>query len=106
MRTTGLLDTGSTETMIPEGIARILGLEMKDSDKTDVTAVCGKTEGWQSKMRIIVEEKHRKHEIAIPACILKSEDLDEIVIGREGFFEAFDITFMEKKKRVKLKPVG
>ncbi len=80
---------------------------MKKSNKTTVTAVGGKTKAWQSKMKIIVEEKgRRKHQITAPICIMRDEDLDEIVIGREGFFEAFDITFMETKKKVKLKPVG
>lgn len=107
LKTMCLLDSGATETMVPKEIADLLGLEMKKSNKTTVTAVGGKTEAWQSKIKIIVEEKgRRKHHITASTCILNDNDLDEIVVGRAGFFEAFDITFMETRKRVRLKPVG
>ncbi len=42
--------------------------------------------------------------VKVPCHIL--DDFDELVIGRAGFFDAFEITFCESKREVKLKYVS
>ena len=105
LRVLGLLDTGSTQCYIRKDLAEILNLTLSDELKTDVTTIGQKIAAWETRMKIIVEGTHGAiHEITVPVGVMPNEKLDEIIIGREAFFDAFDITFAERRKRILLKP--
>ncbi len=105
LRVLGLLDTGSTQCYIRKDLAEILALELSDEMKTDVTTIGQKVAAWETKMKILVEGTHGTiHEITVPVGVMPNDQLDEIIIGREAFFDAFDITFAERRKRILLKP--
>ena len=57
-----------------------------------------------TKFSIMVQKGHEKYAInAEVKVILEAEDDFPILIGREGFFEEFKITFDEHGKKVILK---
>lgn len=105
LRVLGLLDTGSTQCYIRKDLAEILNLELSEEMKTDVSTIGQKIEAWETKMKIIVEGAHgTTHEVSVPVGVMPNDNLDEIIIGREAFFDAFDITFAERRRRIMLKP--
>ena len=101
----GLLDSGATNSFIPRSLANYIELEINESEEHNITTVGQKVPGHTSEMRIIVEGPRQKRYTAkIPVIVLEEEDLDEIIIGRTGFFNLFRITFHENEKIVVLKP--
>jgi hypothetical protein len=98
----GIIDSGSTETFISGEISEILGLEL--SEEIKVNTAGGDTIGYESNISIEVPMKHNPVKIInMPCCVLK--DFNEIILGRRGFFTAFQITFCEAESWVNLKDV-
>lgn len=99
----GIVDSGATETILPLWLAQVLELEL--NEETEIRFVDRKGTGYSSKLNVFVEMEHgKKVELTVPCIVLK--DADEIVIGRAGFFNAFEITFRENKKEIVLKYMG
>lgn len=99
----GIIDSGATNTILPLFVAEILGLKLKD--KTEVKFVEGIGSGFESKVEIIIEMEHEKKiTLEVPCIIL--DNADEIILGRAGFFDHFDITFKEYRKEIILKYIG
>jgi predicted aspartyl protease len=97
----GLLDSGSTDSAIPKNIAEILGLKL--GKKTRILTPGGEIEGYESEVKIEVPIKHNPVRLVLPCHVI--DGLDEIILGRLGFFEAFEITFCEADSLVRLKDV-
>jgi hypothetical protein len=101
--TLAVLDSGATETSLPMWVAEILGLVFKDEVEIKFLDRMGK--GYESKVEIIVEMEHEKKiQLSVPCVLL--EEGDEVILGRAGFFDSFEIIFRENKKEVILKYVG
>jgi hypothetical protein len=97
-----LLDSGATDTSIPLEIAELLGLKL--GEKIPVRTPGGNITGYESRLTLgIMMEHDRLVKVSAPCHILT--DFDEIVIGRAGFFDSFEITFCEMKKEIRLKHV-
>jgi len=95
-----LLDSGATDTSIPMEIAEILGLKL--GKKIPLRTPGGEISGYESSLTLgIMMEHDRLVKVPAPCHVLK--DFDEIVIGRAGFFDSFEITFCEAKREVRLK---
>jgi len=97
----GLLDSGSTDTVIPRDIAEILDLKL--GEKIPIITPGGTVHGYESTMTIEIPIKHNPVRLKIPCHVL--DEIDEIILGRAGFFEAFEITFCEADSLVRLKDV-
>jgi hypothetical protein len=100
--TMGIIDSGATETFLPKGIAEILGLKLKGEES--IRFPDGKGKGKSSNVKIIINLIRESVELTVPCIVL--ENLDEVVLGRAGFFEYFEILFNERKKEVGLKYLG
>jgi hypothetical protein len=100
MENIALIDSGATDTSIPKLIAEILGLRF--GKKIQIRTPGGEISGYGSEVTVgVLMEHDRLVKIKVPCHIL--EDFDEIVLGRAGFFNAFEITFCEAKREVRLK---
>jgi hypothetical protein len=100
--TLAIIDSGATETSLPLWVSEILGLDIKEEIEVKFADKIGK--GFESKVTIIIEMEHgKKIECAVPCIILDKGD--EVILGRAGFFNNFEITFREYKKEVILKHI-
>ena len=97
----GLIDSGATETAIGNEIAEILGL--KKGKTIPIITAGGKTKGYESELTVEIPIRHNPVRLKLPCHIL--ENFDEIILGRHGFFEAFEITFCESEGWVRLKDI-
>lgn len=101
----GLLDSGSDFIVIPRGVADDLRLKIGKKKEVGI-GVGGTIKMNYSLANIVIEDKKEKHLIRrIPVHIPLSKHfgIDELIIGREPFFEEFDITFCRNSNRILLK---
>jgi len=102
----GLIDSGADYSVIPEGIAQLLGLKY-DGEKHPTFGIGGSVHCIDSKMQIQIEMDRRKYTIIIPVKVILGKKGDDmpILIGRAVFFDKFEITFMQKQMKFRLKKV-
>ena len=100
----GLVDSGSDVSVIPKGLAEYLGLEL-NGKSYEIEGVGGKKiETVNTFVNLTVQKGNERYHLRLPVRVaIKEEDQSEdIILGREVFFNEFDITFEENKKRVVL----
>ena len=58
-------------------------------------------------MNVIIQQGHERYFVRAKAKVIlsKKDDNFPIIIGRQGFFDEFNITFKEKDKKIVLKKV-
>ncbi len=115
LKVIALIDSGSDATVIPEGIARFLGLDMS-GEKTKLQAYRESNDVVISKANIIFLGRRGSSENLnnVPVLIsLKPDNLtdgfeeeDEMVLGVEKIFDEFEITFKKAHNKIILKRVG
>ncbi|MBD3249630.1 hypothetical protein GF336_06310 [Candidatus Woesearchaeota archaeon] len=98
-----LIDTGCDITVIPKGIAEGIGLDM-NGKKDKLYAYRESTDVIESKARIsFLGKEHRQSVVLdnIPTLIaLSDSDEQEITLGVEGIFDAFDIAFKKFQNEI------
>ncbi|MBR9690713.1 hypothetical protein GOV08_03430 [Candidatus Woesearchaeota archaeon] len=106
-----LIDTGCDVTVIPENLARAIGLRIKGK-KTKLFAFRESTEVIEEKLDIILLGREERQNIIIknvPVLIsLDHEDYEddsEVVLGIEGIFDFFDVTFKKSQNKIIFKPI-
>lgn len=102
-----MLDSGATSTYINRSIANILGLNLKGAKKITVDSIGAQMTGYESVMKITIYDTSSRKAVSakIPIIVLDNTHLDEVVYGRIGLFNLFQITFHENSKKVVLKPI-
>lgn len=107
-----LIDSGCDTTVIPEGIAKAIGISMK-GEKDKLYAFRESTDVIRSTATIIFLGKMHRQSVTlndIPVLIsLEKEgikDEEDIVIGIDGIFDAFDITFKKIQNKIIFKRVS
>jgi len=105
-----LIDTGCDTTVIPEGIAKAIGLDM-NGKKNTLYGFKESSDVIQSKIDItFLGRVERESEILnnIPALILlskdeESKDEEDVVLGIDGIFDFFEVTFKKSVNKIILK---
>jgi len=99
----GLLDSGADLSVIERDVAEILGLNL--SGKKDTSrGVGGVVETIDSEIKIQFLKGHERYMFTIPVLILCDEtELGMLLLGRDGFFDKFTVTFYEKDQKFRLK---
>lgn len=106
-----LIDSGCDTTVIPESIARAIGLDM-GGDKTKIYAYRESSDVIESKANITFLGKANREsvKITVPVLIALSkkgfEDEEDITLGVNGIFDAFNITFKKANNKIIFKKVG
>ncbi len=103
-----LIDSGCDMTVIPEEIARAIGLNLH-GETCKLYAYREFTEVIRSEASIVFMGRAQREavELRLPVLIALSqkgkEDEPDITLGVEGIFDAFDITFRKAQDRIILK---
>lgn len=100
----GLLDSGADFSFIPYDMAEVLGLNLSQKPQ-DIGGISGTVLAIPSTMKINVQKGRENYTITVGVYV-SAKDMDDnfpILIGRNGFFEQFKITFIEAEKRIHLK---
>lgn len=111
-RTHGLIDSGADICFIPRKIADLLTLELKEATKKKSTGVNGKFWTYRTKMYLEILDKGRRIGIDTVEVVVPENDPDDIdlekniLIGRGGLFENYEITFNEMLRFIILKKIS
>ena len=101
-----LLDSGADFTLIPRAIADIIGIKLNEKDKESIGGVGGNSFAYKVQLTCSLKLGHESNKIQIKAMVLDEENEEiPVLIGREGFFENFEITFREYEKKILIKKV-
>ena len=102
----GLLDSGADSTVVPKDLADMLGLKPTGPEES-TGGIGGDAKVRPSKMQVLLKgTRGEKYTLTIPVLIM-TENYDEIplLLGRNGFFENFEITFKQKENKIYLKKI-
>lgn len=100
MKFVAIVDSGSDVSYLPQWVADALGIKIKGKENIADT-VNGKINVIEDFVQITLRHKNNCERFTIPVDIPVDKDYtDEIIIGRKGFFDRFDITFKENSKRI------
>jgi hypothetical protein len=104
-----LIDTGCDTTVIPEGIARAVGLDMS-GNKNKIFAYRESSDVIESFANITFLGKADRLSVVlprVPVLIALSkqgvEDEADITLGINGIFDAFDIAFKKSQNQIVMK---
>jgi len=100
-----LLDSGADISAIPKDIAEILGLDI-NGPHDFAFGIGGKVESVDSKINISIEKGHEHYNLTIPVKVILGDYNFPILLGREGFFDEFVVSFHQKEQKVSLKKVS
>lgn len=107
-----LIDSGCDTTVIPEGIARGIGLSI-EGDKHKLYAYRECNDVVESSVNINFLGKEYRQSVTLSnlriLVALSKESVKEeedIVLGIEGVFDAFEIIFKKSQNRIIFKPVS
>ncbi len=92
-----LVDSGAIISLFPEDVADAIGLDLSKSETLYLTGVGGYIKGKHvPKVEVVV----REFRLRIPIVFIPYTPIELAVLGRQGFFEAFEITFREWEKKL------
>ncbi len=101
-----LIDTGCDVTVVPEGMAKALGLEMKGA-KDKLYGYRESTDAIRSFATITFLGKEHRQSVTLsnaPVLIALAKEgateEEDITLGVEGVFDAFDITFKKVENKI------
>lgn len=104
LTTTGLLDTGATDSFIPYEIADILELIPEDPKGQRVETAGGATQFFPVKLRSLnlltggkIFSEFPNFKVLVPSQ--PERDLPYTILGRDSIFRRFHITFKENIKK-------
>lgn len=101
----GLVDSGADTLHIPKGIAEMLGLELGGS--TESYGAGGSYKSYVAKVGLKIGRGKggRVYDFGYVEACTPSVDTDTpVLLGRDPVFKEYDITFEEKKEKIKMKP--
>ena len=99
-----LLDSGADLSVIPEGIAKVLNLDLSGKIEK-ANGIGGSVNVINTKMTARVKQKRESYQFIIPVQVILGKDKIPPLLGRKGFFDKFEITFLDRQQKVKLKRI-
>ncbi len=100
--TTGIPDSGADVTAIPLGMAEAIGLDLS-AKKEKCVGVGGWVDSIPSSMYIRLGNEHENYTFLIPVKVILDKYEFPILLGRQGFFNQFVVSFDESEEKVTLK---
>ena len=94
-----LLDTGADCTMVPKSLGELAGVDFSRLRATTVTGVEGRgVNAYFGTIRLRIAE------FVLPPipCLFGASERTPLLLGREGFFDLFDVAFDNRRKKVVL----
>jgi len=100
--TIGMLDSGADISAISREVAEIIGLDL--SGKISIAhGIGGNVDAVDSKVDIMVEKGHEHYSFQMPVKVVLDNYDFPMLLGRNGFFDKFVITFDQTNEKVLLK---
>jgi predicted aspartyl protease len=96
-----LIDSGADMSVIPEGLAKVLNLDLSKPTQSSF-GIGSEIKVKPSKMEITIKKNRENYKFVIPVEVILNDDAP-IILGRKGFFDEFVITIDERNKKIKLK---
>ena len=105
----GLLDSGADITYIPKKIADLIKLNLDRSTLKETTSASGSFKTFRNCVYIELVFKKTRIPIGyVDIAISDSQignDEDKILLGRNGIFKEYEITFYESDKKIGMKKI-
>ncbi|MCD6301699.1 MAG: retropepsin-like domain-containing protein [Staphylothermus sp.] len=93
-----LVDSGATISLFHISIAEDIGIDLGDAEEVYLAGIGGYVKAYIKKqVKISVEELGST---MIPIAFTEYITSDTAILGRQGFFEAFEITFREWERKL------
>ncbi|BAN89680.1 aspartyl protease family protein [Aeropyrum camini] len=97
-----LVDSGATVSLFHTGVAEDAGIDLDDAEQVYLAGVGGYVRAYiKKRVRIMVEGLGS---ITIPVAFTEYIASDIALLGRQGFFEAYEITFREWERKLVIRP--
>ena len=97
-----LVDSGATISLFHTGITEDIGIDLDDAERVYLAGIGGYIRAYIKKqVRMSIEELGS---ITIPMTFTEYITSDIALLGRQGFFEAYEITFREREKKLIIRP--
>ncbi|RLG89225.1 MAG: hypothetical protein DRO16_04280 [Thermoprotei archaeon] len=93
-----LVDSGATISLFHINIAEDIGIDLKDAEQIYLAGIGGYVKAYiKRRVKISVEELGST---TIPIAFTEYIASDVTILGRQGFFESFEITFREWERKL------
>ena len=102
--TMALLDSGADFSAIPKGVAEILGINLQGK-KEQTIGIGGRAETIKAKLSIGIMKGHEHYTFTLPTSVILGDYDFPVILGREGFFNEFVITFNQAEEKVTMKKI-
>ena len=105
-----LIDSGADTSVIPNQVAKAVGLDM-EGEKTKIYTYLESTDVIKSKANFIFVGRVMRESVIVNniSVLIDIENGDEeeqeIILGVDGIFDNFDITFKKSKNKIIFKKV-
>ena len=103
--TIGLIDSGADISAISKDLADLLGINL-GNNVISAFGIGGKVDSIESKLKLTLEKGHESYFLEIPVKVILGNFDFPILLGREGFFEEFVISFHQSQEKVTLKKIN
>lgn len=102
---TALVDSGADFSVMSIDLAKLLGFKLSNHEET-TAGIGGNVKVKETQVNIMIKGDHEKYVCNIPFLVLL-EDIDvPLLLGRNGFFEHFHVTFKQNLEKISLKKVN
>ena len=102
--TMALLDSGADISILPLDLAELLDLDLS-GEKEIANGIGGQVEVINSEIIIKIGKRHEIYEFIMPVQVLLKESKAPLILGRNGFFDKFVITFDHYAEKIRIKKV-
>ncbi|NOZ80143.1 MAG: hypothetical protein GXP63_00600 [DPANN group archaeon] len=99
-----LIDSGADTPVISRDFAELLELDLRGK-KQDVAGIGGTVKGTLSKVSVKIEKGHDRVVFQMPVWVLDDFNNNPL-LGREVFFDKFNIKFQQNEKKFILSPTS
>ncbi len=97
-----LVDSGADCTMLSRALGELAGLDVLSLPKINARGIAGQSvEVYRGSVTLRIGDLHLP---PIP-CLYSDAVNSQLLLGREGFFDLFNITFDNRRKKVVLTPL-
>lgn len=93
-----MVDSGATVSIFKQEVAESLGIEIESGEEIYLGGVGGHIKGYLHKIKVEIAGKN----FTCPIVFSREYSVSFSLLGRQGFFEEFDVLFEERKRRVQL----
>lgn len=101
-----LVDSGADMSLMPKDLALLLGLNEKDTETGTTAGIGGEIEVKKANFSFVIKNEHEKYDISLVTLVMQNTNLNvPPILGRNGFFEQFHITFKQNEEKIILKKV-